>query len=76
MVSNSRVSCIQSLHAAVLSALIFNLLQIKTINPGWRAVWKGFWRQWGVGSVRGIGKLMLCGGFQPIHLSLPRKNHV
>lgn len=35
----------------MLSALIFNLLQIKAINPGWGAVWKGFWRRWGVGSV-------------------------
>lgn len=64
-VSNSRVSCIQSSQAAVLSALIFNLLQIKAINLGWGAVWKGFWRRWGVGSVWGVRKLTLCGGFHP-----------
>lgn len=58
MVSDSCVLYIQSLHAAVLSAVILNLLQVKPTNPGWGAVWKGFWRWWDVEPVRGFEKRM------------------
>lgn len=58
LVSDSCVLYIQSLHAAVLSAVILNLLQVKPTNPGWGAVWKGFWRWWGVEPVRGFEERM------------------
>lgn len=41
-VSNSRVSCIQSSQAAVLSALIFNLLQIKPLILAGELSGRGF----------------------------------